>query len=92
MNTADRSSLDSFLKHDIIKNIYFNNPISCADLSERVGKSIPIVTKAISELIDTGHIIESGHAASTGGRRPQVYTSIHCFCSNGSVICPDKDF
>ncbi len=28
MNTADKSSLDSFLKHDIIKNIYFNNPIS----------------------------------------------------------------
>jgi predicted NBD/HSP70 family sugar kinase len=74
MNTVDKSSLDSFLKHDIIKNIYFNNPISCADLSDRVSKSIPMVTKAISELIDSGHIIENGHAASTGGRRPLVYS------------------
>jgi len=74
MSTAGRSSIDSLLKYDIIKNIYFEQSISCADLSDLVGKSIPLVTKAISELIETGHIVENGYAASTGGRRPLVYS------------------
>ncbi len=74
MSTAGRSSIDSSLKYDIIRNIYFEQSISCADLSDLVGKSIPLVTKAISELIETGHIVENGYAASTGGRRPLLYS------------------
>jgi predicted NBD/HSP70 family sugar kinase len=74
MNTADRNSIDSLIKYQIIKNLYFEQSISCADLSDRVGKSIPVVTKMISELIDSGHVIENGYAASTGGRRPLVYS------------------
>ena len=74
MSTAGRSSIDSSLKYDIVRNIYFEQSISCADLSDLVGKSIPLVTKAISELIETGHIVENGYAASTGGRRPLLYS------------------
>ncbi len=74
MDMAEKSSFDSLLKHHIIKNIYFDTSISCADLSERVGKSIPVVTKAISELIESGLVVENGYAASTGGRRPLVYS------------------
>ena len=74
MNTADRSSIDSFLKYQIIKNLYFERSVSSADLSDRVGKSIPVVTKVISELVESGHVIENGYAASTGGRRPLVYS------------------
>ena len=74
MSTAGRSSIDTLLKYHIIKNIYFERSLSCADLSELVGKSIPLVTKVISELIESGHIIENGYAASTGGRRPLIYS------------------
>jgi predicted NBD/HSP70 family sugar kinase len=74
MDTAGRSSIDSLLKYHIIKNVYFERALSCADLSELVGKSIPLVTKVISELIESGYIIENGYAASTGGRRPLVYS------------------
>jgi predicted NBD/HSP70 family sugar kinase len=74
MNTADRSSIDSFLKYQIIKNLYFERSVSSADLSDRVGKSIPVITKVISELVESGHVVENGYAASTGGRRPLVYS------------------
>src|SRR5579864_6444999 len=74
MESHDRSSIDSLLKYQIIKNIYFEQSVSCADLSDKVGKSIPVITKVVSELLDSGHIIENGYAASTGGRRPLVYS------------------
>ncbi len=74
MNNGERSSIDSFLKYQIIKNVYFEKSVSCADLSDMVGKSIPVVTKVVSELLESGHIIENGYAASTGGRRPLVYS------------------
>ncbi len=74
MNTGARSSIDSFLKYQIIKNVYFEKSVSCSDLSAMVGKSIPVVTRVISELLESGHIIENGYAASTGGRRPLVYS------------------
>jgi glucokinase-like ROK family protein len=74
MDIADKSSIDSALKYQVLKNIYFDQPISCPDLSEIIGKSIPLVTKVVAELLESGHIIENGYAASTGGRRPIVYS------------------
>jgi glucokinase-like ROK family protein len=58
----------------IIKCLYFGNLLSCADISERIEKSIPLTTKMLTELIETGWVTETGYAASTGGRRPVMYS------------------
>jgi glucokinase-like ROK family protein len=74
MDLIDKNSFDSVLKYQVLKQIYFDQPISCPDLSESIGKSIPVVAKMVSELLESGLIIENGYAASTGGRRPLVYS------------------
>lgn len=63
----------SILKSSILKEIYFLGLASCADLSEKTGKSLPLVQKLINEMIDDQFIEESGLAPSTGGRRPVMY-------------------
>ena len=61
------------LKNIIIKRLYFDKALSCAELSEILDKSIPSVSKAINELIEEGFVIEQGYAPSSGGRRPLMY-------------------
>lgn len=61
-------------KRKIIKELYFQNVLSCAEISDRINKSIPLTTKLLSELVDAGSIIENGLARSTGGRRPITYS------------------
>jgi len=74
MEVVDRSSIDSSLKYEVLRSLYFGGSLSCADLSEILGKSIPNVAKLITELQEAGYIIENGYAPSTGGRRPLVYS------------------
>ncbi len=57
----------------IIKNLFFEQELSCAELSDRINKSLPITTQHIYELLRKKNIIENGFANSTGGRRPQTY-------------------
>ena len=64
----------SQLKNLIIKRLYFDKAMSCAELSELFDKSIPSIAKAINELIDEGFVIEQGYAPSSGGRRPLLYS------------------
>lgn len=59
---------------EILKHLFFNKQLSCADLSNLIGKSIPLTTQYLSELISMKMVIEKGYAASTGGRRPQTYS------------------
>lgn len=61
------------LYFEIIKQIFYNKSMSCAEVSLQIDKSIPLVTKAINHLIEKGFIVEKGFAASTGGRRPLMY-------------------
>lgn len=63
-----------FYKGLIFREFYFSGTLSCADLSERIGKSIPFTMKILAELIKEGYIQESGYAPSSGGRRPIMYT------------------
>ncbi|MGZ3971075.1 MAG: ROK family protein [Mucilaginibacter sp.] len=64
----------SQLKNTIIKQLYFDKVLSCADLSDLFNKSIPVISKAINELLAEGMVIEQGHAPSSGGRRAQTYS------------------
>lgn len=63
-----------FYKGLIFREFYFSGTLSCADLSERIGKSIPLTMKIVNELIQEGYVTESGYAPSSGGRRPVMYT------------------
>ncbi len=58
----------------IVKRLYFDKALSCAELSERFEKSIPSIAKAINELMDEGFVVEKGYAPSSGGRRPLLYS------------------
>lgn len=62
------------IKNAVLKEIYFNDSLSCADISKRIGKSNPTIASAINELLNENIIHESGYAPSSGGRRPVTYT------------------
>jgi glucokinase-like ROK family protein len=62
------------LKNMIIKRLYFDKALSCAELSELFDKSIPSIAKAVNELMDEGLVVEQGYAPSSGGRRPLLYS------------------
>ena len=61
-------------KRKLIKNLYFQKVLSCADISMLTNKSIPFATKFLNELIADGRVLETGFANSTGGRRAQTYS------------------
>jgi predicted NBD/HSP70 family sugar kinase len=62
-----------FYKGMIFKEFYLSGPLSCADLSHRIGKSLPLTMKILNELITEGTVQESGFAPSSGGRRPTMF-------------------
>ena len=62
------------LKQRILKELYFDKVLSCADLSQRIKKSLPVVAKSISQLIKENYIREVGQGPSSGGRRPVMYS------------------
>lgn len=65
---------ENSLKFLIIKELYFGDTMSCADLSKKVKKSLPVVAKVLNELIQENYVIEHGYAKSSGGRRPLMYS------------------
>jgi glucokinase-like ROK family protein len=73
MEAKPKSGKGTHLKNMIIKRLYFDKAMSCAELSELFYKSIPSIAKAVNELIDEGFVIEQGYAPSSGGRRPLMY-------------------
>ena len=58
----------------IINHLYFSRMLSCAEVSEKIEKSLSLTTKILNELVEDGYVIETGHAPSSGGRRPQMYS------------------
>jgi Transcriptional regulator/sugar kinase len=74
MFLTNRVGKKPFYKGLIFSEFYFAGTLSCADLSERIGKSLPLTMKLLNELIQEGHVRESGYAPSSGGRRPVMYS------------------
>lgn len=66
--------LKSQLKRQIISTLYFEKTLSVVELSGTIGKSVPHTTKALTELVEEGIIMENGFASSSGGRKPKVYS------------------
>ena len=73
--------LDSLLKYEVFREFYYHQNLSCAELSEILGKSIPVIAKAVNQLIKSGYVRETGYAPSSGGRGPR-----------GFALSPDKMF
>ncbi len=61
-------------KNKILKELYFEDSLSCADLSFKIGKSFPVTQKLLEDLVAENTVTETGYAASTGGRRAQTYS------------------
>jgi predicted NBD/HSP70 family sugar kinase len=64
----------AYYKGLIFREFYFYGHLSCADISAKIGKSIPFTMKILNELIAEGYVMESGYAPSSGGRRPVMYS------------------
>ena len=62
-----------YLRKAILRHLYYDGPLSLADLCTFTNKSLPIVTSAVAALLEEGYIKEFGLAPSTGGRRPITY-------------------
>ncbi len=60
-------------KKGIIRELYFGRSLSCADLSVKIGKSIPVTAQTIEALVEENLVVGNGYSESTGGRRPQIY-------------------
>ena len=58
----------------IARQLYFTPGLSCAELSSNIGKSLPVTTRILNELIEEQMVTESGFAPSSGGRRPLTYS------------------
>lgn len=61
-------------KRNIAKQLYFHGELSCAELSELTQKSLPLTTRVLNLMIESGDVMETGYANSTGGRRPLMYS------------------
>src|SRR4051794_15787466 len=68
------SDRDALYQKRIVKQLYFGSELSCLEVSLLVGKSIPLTTKMLTDLIRNGVVAEIGFAQSTGGRRPLMYS------------------
>jgi predicted NBD/HSP70 family sugar kinase len=76
MELKTKSVKSTELKNIIIRQLYFDKALSCADMSELFDKSVPSIAKAVNELIEEGFVVEQGYAPSSGGRRPLMYALV----------------
>ncbi|MFD2968043.1 ROK family protein [Sphingobacterium bambusae] len=62
------------LTNELIRQLYYSDGLSVAELSAYTGKSIPKVTSELNKLLAKQLLVEDGFAASTGGRRAMRYS------------------
>ncbi len=74
MLLRNASPFNSRLKSRIIQELYFLKTATCNDLSEALGRSLPLISKTLNELIEAGFILEMGYGPSQGGRPPLTYS------------------
>lgn len=61
---------------DIIKVLFYSRTASINDISSGTGRSIPFITKAVTELKDLNVVKEIGIRESSGGRKPATYSLV----------------
>ena len=66
-------SKNAVFKKDIIKYFVANGNSTIQELAKDTLLSVPTVTKAVTELIELGYIVEYGKQETSEGRRPILY-------------------
>lgn len=61
------------IETEVLHTLFANKEQSIAGLSLAIGKSLPVVSRAVADLLDQGLIVEDGLAPSSGGRRAAQY-------------------
>ena len=69
----DTSSKNAQIKRAILKLCISHEESSISYFSKTLGISVPTITKLISELIDSGFLLDEGKIGTSGGRRPSIY-------------------
>lgn len=64
----------NLIRIQILRELYFQNNLSCVDLSARIHKSFPLTSNILDELVKDDLVSETGYAHSTGGRRPLTFS------------------
>lgn len=59
----------------ILKSLFFLGTTAIGELSNAVGKSVPITTKGVKDLVKKGLVLNLGLSDSTGGRKAYLYTA-----------------
>lgn len=67
------SDKKKLLLRKIIKELFFSKTLTCAEISMKLDKSFPSITKMLDRLMEDGVVSETGFAVSNGGRRPLTY-------------------
>jgi predicted NBD/HSP70 family sugar kinase len=70
----NNSPFNTHLKTRIVQEMFFNPTVTCNELSDALGRSLPLISKTLYELIDAGYVLEKGFAPSQGGRPPLTYS------------------
>lgn len=60
-------------ENSVLRELYFGGALTCSELSNRLNKSIPSVTKAINSLVHDGIAKNQGRGRSNGGRPATRY-------------------
>lgn len=68
------SSKTQLYRKSILKALLSYQPLTCAEISARIGRSLILTTKVLNEMIAAGTVEEKGFAPSSGGRRPATYS------------------
>ena len=69
----NNSTKNAVIKRKIISYYLFNSTSTLPDLAKVLNISVPTVTKLISELTESGHIISYGKLETSEGRPPTLY-------------------
>lgn len=57
-------------RYQVLKEIYYRKPVSCADLAKKTGLTSASITKIINEFIKLGIVKEVGRTKTIQGRKP----------------------
>lgn len=71
--TPDKRDKKSILKKRLLKNIFKGIRLSIKDLHQQNDSSLPTITAALNELIQSGLVLPFGAATETGGRNAHLY-------------------
>ena len=69
-HTGDATLLRKVNESAVLEQIRRHGPLTRSQVARQLHLSLPTITRIANELLNTGLIVESSSAGSSGGRRP----------------------